>query len=273
MTVYFYVLLIVMDTAHILSPMFLAWTDRELRREAISQRQGFVFTPVIVGCATVLVGVATSLGWTEYTPGLHKMFYIGYQWRLYEPFWPRLLDAAWDCIKIPMPLLMLTYMFWQIWHFGSQNFGVVCLWLRRARRRVPHRQLLRAGCVVGTGLFMVPTIILLFRVPQGFCPGHDFIVTHFGEWSNIPLVLIFIPHWLFALWISAKASSIKYWWLVLIIPIGAVGLLWQHATLQGMMVPNIPWIMSIGVAISMWHYMTDAKLWRRDSTAMRRVLA
>ena len=67
-------------------------------------------------------------------------------------------------------------------------------------------------------------------------------------------------------------------------PLGVIGLLWQapqitvpgpnHTTqtIVGMFMPNVPWIVSIGVAISMLHYLTDAKLWKRDSTAMRAVL-
>ena len=273
-----YTTFIVVDTAHILSPMVLTWVDAKLREEAIARWREFILVPTLVLGSAIAVGVITSLGWTDYTPGLHKAFYIGYQWRLDEAFWPRLMHAVWDAVKIPLPLLMLVYMFWQIWHFGSQNFGVVAICLRR---RMRHRQLVRAACVVGTGIFILPTIVLLFRVPQGYFPGHEIVFEN--QWLIVPvgLALVFVPHWLVALWLTHRAS--RWWfWLLIVLPLGAIGLLWQvpqitvagprhtTTTIVGMYMPNVPWILAFGVAVSMWHYLTDAKMWKRNSTAMQR---
>lgn len=272
-----YTLMIVVDTAHIISPMALTWMDPQLRREALSRRREFVLAPGLVISTVLMIGAITSLGYTDYVPGYGKMFYIGYQWRMDEPIGARLVCALWDTIKIPMPWLMLGYLVWQIWHFGSQNFGVVAICLRWANRRMQHRQLVRAACVVGTGLFMVPAMIVLFHVPQGYLPGRQWIIDN--HWIAVTaLALVFVPHWVVALWLTERASRWR-WWLLFIVPVGAVGLAWQVPTAYGLFFrvlqgsPNGPIIVAFGVALSIWHYMTDAKLWKRDSTAMRAVFA
>jgi hypothetical protein len=58
----FFMLAIIVDTAHILSPMVLTWTDARLRQEALARWRGFILAPTVAAAAALSVGVATSAG-------------------------------------------------------------------------------------------------------------------------------------------------------------------------------------------------------------------
>jgi hypothetical protein len=151
--VWVFMLGIVVDTAHILSPMVLTWTDARLGREALVRWRAFLFAPTLAAVAALSIGIATSAGWTDYVPGRHKMFYLSYQ------------------LGNPFPVMVLGYVLWQIYHFGSQNFGLVMIY-RRWLGRSGHRTLIHGVVPSVTAALIVPSYLVLFRVPQKvMCPG------------------------------------------------------------------------------------------------------
>ena len=158
----FFLVSIVYDTAHNISPIALTWTHAPLRRFALARWRKFVLLSGVTMAVATAIGIVTSLGWTDYVPGAGKLYYIGYRWRADEPFAVALADAAWDCLKIPLPLLALIYAIWQLYHFGSQNFGVVMLYSRLNGWPI-SRAAAKWICVLLTSAMMLPAYLFLFR--------------------------------------------------------------------------------------------------------------
>ena len=246
--------MILIDHAHIFSPMLLTWSDRELRREALRRWRAFILIPTMVITGTVGIGVLTSCGYTSYHPGLHQMYHF-------------------TDVKNPFPALLLGFFIWKLWHFGSQNFGVAVICLAKCGRRIRYRQIVRAVCVAGTAVFMLP-LLWNFRFGDAYyLPGRELLLGSFGHWFSITgMVLIFVPHWLIALWLTHRASLQK-WWFLWVLAIGALGFLMKRPTPFGSMMPGLPWLMAAAAALSFTHYLYDAKLWKRGSPAMQRVLS
>jgi hypothetical protein len=266
-----FIIFIVLDTAHITSPMVMTITDQRMRREALSRWRQFLLLPALVGSIAIVIGVLCSFGWTDYVPGNYKMYYIGYQWRFYEPLPLRGFHAVWDAINTPMPLLMMAYFAWQIWHFGSQHYGLLVIYLHKNDRIIRWRRLTKGLCVALTAPFMLIMPLTIFRVPQGYVPGHDLLLL-IPPWVSLLLLgFISVTHWLTALGLSTLVSRIKGW-LPFILLVGVTGLLWQAAQPGGMVWRNEPWVAGIAIALSFTHYIYDALWWHRGTLAMQRVV-
>jgi hypothetical protein len=95
-----------LETGHSLAPIILAWTHRGFRREVIlANPQKYILLPAALFGVAAAIGIATSLGWTSYSPGRGQMFHL----------------TEW---ANPFPVVMWVYWIWNIYHFGMQHYGV-----------------------------------------------------------------------------------------------------------------------------------------------------
>ena len=120
---------IVLDHAHLVSPIGLAWSNARMRRKMLAEWPRFVL--LSLGCLTAAVAVGL---WSSSTR-----------------------DPAFR-------YLALSYFWWNAWHFGSQHFGVASLLGWRSGPRW-FRQVVTIGptvTILALPLFVhiVPLVIL-----------------------------------------------------------------------------------------------------------------
>ncbi|HEX5009775.1 MAG TPA: hypothetical protein VFY71_05190 [Planctomycetota bacterium] len=107
---------ILLEHAHFLSPMTLAWTHRGFRAVMLRKKGKFIFVPLAIIAATTAIGILTS----RFVPDLHVD--VGTQVRVYD----------FADYKQPFVMLVVLYFLWNNWHFGMQNFGVLSIYRRKS---------------------------------------------------------------------------------------------------------------------------------------------
>lgn len=108
---YFFVA-IVLDHAHLASPVALAWSKPRFRALMLRQWEWYLLLPVALVAASVLVGLAAS-GPNRLAPG----------------------NGVYRA-------LVTVYIVWNAWHFGSQHYGVASLAGWRGGRTPDHMSLI-----------------------------------------------------------------------------------------------------------------------------------
>jgi len=103
---------ILLEHAHFLSPMTLAWAHAGFRGLMLQRPMKFIGVPIAIILATTTIGVLT----TRYVPDLHVD--VGQ--------WVRVYDFA--DIRHPFVMLVVLYFLWNNFHFGMQNFGVLSIY-------------------------------------------------------------------------------------------------------------------------------------------------
>ena len=114
--------IVVFQSGHNLAPMALAWWHRGFRAYALARPVKFIAVPLTILAATTLAGIAGGLWW----PPLR-----------FNPATLKIDDAA---LSHPLWALGLVYGYWNIYHFGKQNFGVMSIYRRKAGGYVPAQR-------------------------------------------------------------------------------------------------------------------------------------
>ena len=100
---------LLLETAHVLSPILLAWMHAGFRRIMLNQPRKYLVFPSAVFAVAAGVSIATAVGWTAYNPAT-------------GPLTPH--ATGWDN---PFPILFAVYFVWNFYHFSMQNYGVLRL--------------------------------------------------------------------------------------------------------------------------------------------------
>ena len=249
----FFALAIMMDTAHNMSPIFLVWTDKPLREVALRRPWQYIAMPLCVFAIAAAVGVCVALGWTSYRAGFGQMYQI----------------TDWTN---PFPILVWTYLSWEIYHFGSQNFGVVSIY-RRKLGRSGRRYIDKTLCICITGAVMIISLLPQIR---------SAILGIFPQWQSLPSppmiplwvgFLIFgvisAMHWLVAIGLTSLVSRRSWWmWVGSLLVVGTVGFVWKAATPHGDVLRAVPVILSLRFGLGLVHFIYDRKLWRFSDPQM-----
>jgi hypothetical protein len=167
---------IVLDHAHLASPMGLAWSNTRMRRTMLAEWKRFIVLPVGCLAAAVIVGLLSS---TTRQPAFLA--------------------------------LAAAYFVWNLWHFGSQHFGVASLLGWRSGPRW-FRQALTIGTTV---LVLVLPVFL-----------HVVLLVLLDA-------LINLAHWLTDISLSARKKA-RHWALFLsvVLLIGMSGFLWKTISID-----------------------------------------
>jgi hypothetical protein len=99
---------LLIETAHTLSPIVLAWTHAGFRRVMLNEPRKYIGLPSAVFAVGTLVSIATAIGWASYVPGPGQYYHA----------------TGWDN---PFPILIGVYFAWNFYHFSMQNYGVLRL--------------------------------------------------------------------------------------------------------------------------------------------------
>ena len=228
---------IVLDTAHILSPLLLVGAHRSLREKALAEPVRFILVPV-----ALIVGSAA---------GLKYVGSFGY-----------LVVASWNG-----------------WHFCSQNFGVVQIY-RRLWNWPGRRWLDRLMCFAMTGAFMFPPFTLALAIlhipyPQWWVPiaRAPFDMPMIASYVFV-VGMINFNHWLVALGLTTKVAQMPWWmWLGLLGLLGTSGFLWSVPKINSIAYAGVPSLIDFRMGLGLAHFWLDGLIWKRNSPAMKVVLA
>jgi hypothetical protein len=109
---------------HALAPILAAWGNAGFRARMRARLWKYVGWPCALLLGATTVGICTSLFMPTYRPGLIADLQV--------------YDLGHDYLN-PFALVAVIYLFWNAYHFGMQNFGVLSLYRRnlpRCSRRV-----------------------------------------------------------------------------------------------------------------------------------------
>jgi hypothetical protein len=108
-----FVLMVLLEHGHTLSPMALAWNHMGFREVMQRNTTKYVVFPIVIVLATTALGAVTAL-----FVDLHVG--IGLTMRIYEV----------GDFEQPFVIMVVLYWLWNRYHFGIQNFGVLSIYRR-----------------------------------------------------------------------------------------------------------------------------------------------
>ena len=178
-----FTIFIVLDTAHTLSPIVLAWSHKGFRRVMIGEPRKYIILPSVVFAAGSTVAIITAVGWTAYVPGPGQYAHA----------------TGWNN---PYPIMFGVYFAWNFYHFSMQNHGVMRL------------------CGVNLGrwgrpLALVGTALAIKAMPLAVSVNHW--ITDIGlSWR------VSGRSWIFVCAIVLVAAPLSFLWNPLPIPQGII---------------------------------------------------
>lgn len=130
-TVYSIVLL---DTAHNISPMALAWSHDGFRAHMLRNPLKFAVTPLLLLIGGVAAGVASIRWFPHWQPFVSSDPAYGNSvlWPAAMIRHPPLIDPFW--------WLIVVYLTWNFYHFAKQNFGVLQIYKIKSGAEYPKNQ-------------------------------------------------------------------------------------------------------------------------------------
>jgi len=272
----FFAFAVLLEVGHALSPIVFAWTHAGYRRLIFKYPGRYIVVPGGFLLAAFAVGAATSLGWTSFvapTQDLTGQSYAFTDWRN------------------PFGIMVTGYFWWNVHHFGMQNFGVLSMCRTAPRVAVPRgtwrigtwevRQPrpAAAACLAVTALGMVllPKIV-----------SREYAILFYG--------LIFVNHWIVAIglptrveaalggeWARARAAAFA----IGVVLLGAVGFVWSAPAWMfrayGHAVPAnapdfmlirevIPVVLGLRYGLSFVHFLYDRHIWKMGDPEVRAII-
>jgi hypothetical protein len=209
--IYFFTVLVVLDTAHVLSPMAMAWSRGDFREVMLGRWPQYILMPAFVLAASL--AAATQ---------------------------PRAI----------VDTVVTIYFAWNVWHFASQNYGLLRLWqMRRGWSWRPDWAFYMAVTIVG--MVVVPAL--------ANDPWH---------WRFVNLAIFAIPHWVSEIFLTSWASTRWKIFVPLILAAGCVGLLWVTPRATGMPVVGVLWV-CWRTGLGFVHFIYDGLLWQFRNPEVR----
>jgi hypothetical protein len=233
---WFFTVVVMLETGHVISPIVLVWSHRDLRKLAWHRRRKFIWLALAAFGAALAVGAATSLGWTSFTPGIHQIFRV----------------TNW---KNPFPVMVWIYLAWNSYHFGMQNYGIIALYKRL--NSITGRRWVDMSLVLGvTVLLMNGWSFIYDGLPVGFAI----------------LGLISLNHWLVAIGLCGTVSGRQLLFTAVVLGLGAIGFTWLRVTPAGNMMGVIPVVVATRIGVSFVHFLYDRWIWRFSDPEIRKTI-
>jgi len=209
--IYFFTVLVILDTAHVLSPMAMAWSRGDFREVMLRHWRWYILVPTFV------------------------------------------LAAALAAASQPRPIVdavVTVYFLWNVWHFASQNYGLLrLLQMRWGWSWQPDWAFVMAVTVVG--MVVWPAL--------ANDPWH---------WRFVNLAIFAIPHWVSEIFLTSWASTRWKIFAPLILAAGCVGLLWITPRPTGMPLVGVLWV-CWRTGLGFVHFIYDGLLWRFRNPEVR----
>jgi hypothetical protein len=230
---WFFALVVMLETGHVISPIVLVWSHPQLRLLAWQRRKKFVWLSLAAFGTALLVGAVTSLGWTSFKPGFHQQLHI----------------TTWTN---PFPVLVWIYLVLNAYHFGMQNFGVTRIY-KRLNGFKGHRWL---DMTLAVGITAVMAMLLPDLIGT---PILGFLL----------LGLLSLNHWLVEIGLCGRASGNQWLFIGVVLALGTIGFAWLRVTPSGNMMVVIPVVVGARLGLSFVHFLYDRWIWKFSDPEIR----
>ncbi len=198
--IYFFGVLIVLDTAHTLSPMVMAWSRGDFREVMLRHWLRYILLPASILCTSLAAAPVVDT-------------------------------------------LVTVYFVWNVWHFASQNYGLLRFW--QLHGELPF--------YFDWPFCMAVTIVGMMVWPA--------LTSDPWTWRLINLAIFAIPHWVSEIFLTSWASTRWKVFAPLIIALGCVGFLWAVPRSTGMPVVGVAWV-CFRIGLGFVHFLYDGAIWR-----------
>lgn len=153
-------------------------------------------------------------------------------------------------VAVPFAWTAGLYFAWNIYHYAMQHFGVLNLC-----RRVPQRW--RVEISIGVMLATISMFLMPFVV-------HGRVVT--------ALILAGgVNHWVTDLWLSSRAATLSWVFLLVVGLIGLTGFVIWSPTEHGVH-PRAEWLVQVGMALGFIHFLYSRWVWQLRNPSIRAAL-
>lgn len=228
-------LVLALDTAHNLSPIALAWSNRGFRAVMHNSRLRFMYVPItILACFTV-AGYFCSF----YLPPAHVNL---------DRFSVSMQPSDIQSVNVVMMTMLVVYGVWNAWHFGMQVFGVMSLY--RVRAKVVRSRLCDQvfGCGVVWAGMAIPFLGGAFHwthdhlgVPAAPHPFLDYI-----DYAYIVAAIVL------ALWLLWRERDCLPRLLFSVSYAASLGLVWIGGLWIFAIVALNHWMTAVGLSAHAW---------------------
>ena len=289
---YFWMLaaaVIVFQTAHTISPICLAWSHAGFRRIMLGRPCKFILVPIALLVSWTFLGWAAALHWPN--PTFDPLTFKLDLPTVYEPLW----------------LMGIIYSYWNIYHFGKQNFGVMSIYRRKNAGLDNGRSFdLVFCCTMCWAAMAVPTVhvaanyfrwnllrfqsvlvvyiaiattgcaVMLWREWRRFClPRAVLILTNavgMGSamlWGLGGLGIVSMNHWLTAIGLAGIVSRRAA--LFPVIVVGAGTALFCALFIRGWVIPTrvAGAAVAFRLALGIVHFLYDRWVWKFSDPQVR----
>lgn len=273
----FFTFAVCLEVGHALSPIVFAWTHAGFRRLIFKYPARYLLLPGAFFLCTFAIGAATSLGWTSFVRPAQDLTGQSY---------------AFTDLRNPFGMMVSVYFWWNVYHFGMQNFGVLTM-CRTGRSARPARGTLRIGswqilqprpaaivCLAVTAFGMVILPKLLRSAEIG--------VVFYG--------MLYVNHWVVAIGLPGHVETslhesrprLRAWAFVLgVLLLGGIGFVWLAPAwiwrAWGYSIPArepdyflithvVPVVLSLRFGLSFVHFLYDRYIWKMSDPEIRAII-
>jgi hypothetical protein len=106
---------VLLEHGHFLSPMVLAWSHTGFRGVMRQRPVKYIVVPIAIILVAAAIGIFTSLF-------ANLRIDIGFKVKVYN----------FGDYKQPFVMMVVLYWFWNAYHFGMQNFGVLNIYRKKS---------------------------------------------------------------------------------------------------------------------------------------------
>jgi hypothetical protein len=273
----FFAFAVLLEIGHALSPIVLAWTNAGYRRLIFKYPRRYIVLPGVFLLGAFAIGAVTSLGWTSFVRPAQDLTGQSY---------------AFTDLRNPFGLMVSIYFWWNVYHFGMQNFGVLSMCRSRQGDRL-RRPLVTIGaweilqprpaailCLALTAFGMVILPKLLRASELG--------VLFYG--------MLYVNHWVVAIGLPSHVESALdpsprrrrgLAFAAGVLLLGGIGFVWSAPAWMwrawGYSIPAhepdyfllshvVPVVLSLRFGLSFVHFLYDRAIWKMGDPEIRAIV-
>ena len=275
--VVFFTFAVFLEVGHALSPIVFAWTHSGYRRLIFKYPGRYLVLPGAFLLVALAIGAATSLGWTSFVRPTQDLTGQSY---------------AFTDFRNPFGMMVAVYFWWNVYHFGMQNFGVLSM-CRTGRSLRPRRKAFHLGNWEmswprpSAVLSIVVTAFAMVVLPK---------LVHSPGLGVVFYSLLFVNHWIVAIGLPSHVETVldgswpqaRAWGFMLgVLLLGGIGFIWSAPAwvwrAWGYSIPArepdyvlishvIPVVLSLRFGLSFVHFLYDRNIWKMSDPEIRAIV-